>query len=140
MTERITFTKIAILSDGYLPRGRSSKDPLIQNTFGFDVACYVILCRMVDDDDFKTNALNRMDTQITQFLNTYIEKGAHKQTYLARNLVLMTLYETKTVDGIAVIDCKSTPLNNIEKFYLKLFPNATSTSKCNCSKKKNQKR
>lgn len=118
------------MADGYLPRTRNSKCPLIQNTSGFDVASYVILCRLVDDDELKANALNAMDKTMSSFVKTYIEKGAHADTYLARNAVLMQLYDKSSHNGIEVVNCKSTPLNNINKFYTNVFPSATVLCKC----------
>lgn len=137
VTEKITFTKIAILDDGYLPRSRSSKLPLVQNTSGFDTACYVILCRMVDDDEFKKYVLSSMNETMSNFMNTYIKEGAHKNTYLARNSILMKLYKTESVDGIEVVNCNSTPLENIKRNYTENLPSAIVT--CNCDRKKKSK-
>lgn len=134
VTEKVTFTKIAILDDGYAPRGRNYKQPLVQNTHGFDIACYLILCRMADDDQYKITVLNTMTETMTNYMKTYTEKGTHKDTYLARNNILQTLYKKETIGGFEVVDCMSTPLQNIQKFYTNKLPSAIISPSCDCKK------
>lgn len=127
------------MDDGYLCRSRKSNFPLVQNTTAFDIIFYLMCCRIVDEETFKTVVLQRCDEDFRNLIMIYLEKGSHQSTYLARNKVIMKHFDQENVRGMKVLDCQSTVVEICHKVFTKIFPVKIETScKCKLSRKETQ--
>lgn len=119
------------MNDGYLCRTRNSKFPLVEKTTAFDIASYLLCCRIADELKFKTEVFKQVDEHFRNFLTTYLKKGSHQSTYLARNKVLMAHFEQEDVEGMKVLNCQATVVEICRKIFTDIFPVEIETS-CQC--------
>lgn len=76
---------------------------------------------MLDDDLFKEKVISNIGVNLRSYIDTYLAKGASKETYFARNQVLCTIFETKTINGMKVMNCQASFLEVIRKTFAELF-------------------
>lgn len=94
-----------------LPNSNSSRikgSILHENTTAFDVFAYIILCRMLDNEELKTALLETFHPSVVAFFNNYINNETKATLLLSRSFALANFFEVKTENKAKVMDCTST--------------------------------
>lgn len=131
MTESYTYTKIALLPNGYHKRTRNST--FVQNTTVFDAPFHIVLCIMADDEALKKNKLESIQcANIQRFIESYFKNGVTQTTLLLRTSALEMCFKIKVIEGMKTINCEPSDIKSIMEFYIKhIFTSAKQMlSKC----------
>lgn len=132
LAESYTFTKIALLPNGFHKRTRNST--FTQNTTVFDAPFHVVFCMLADDENLKESKLGSiMNGNIKIFITSYFKKGIIHETLMARTRVLELFFNIEMIDDMRTINCESADIQSMIEFYVgQIFTTARLLTKCKC--------
>lgn len=104
-----------------LPNGNLSRSnavpTVIENTTAFDTISYIIFCYASDNEDFKKQYEAAISSVMQNFMAEYLKSGATRLTKKNRDLVLSSIFPVQDVNGVKIMNCRSTPLEMLGKFW-----------------------
>lgn len=93
---------------------------------------YILLCRIVNDENSKSNVLREVWTNLRCYMETYSEKGSEQATYHARNKVEVDLFKWIIWNDMKTLNCEAKVLTIIEDVYAKTFSSVIIKLLCTC--------
>lgn len=104
-----------------LPNGNASRanrvSTVVENTTAFDAISYIIFCYASDNENFKKEYEAAIGSDMQKFMAEYLKSGATRPTKKNRDLVLSSIFPVQDVNGVKIMNCRSTPLEILGKFW-----------------------